>query len=63
MRKTARFSIYAGAVLSLCLASSQAQQPLQTLHRHVRPAVSHGQATPVGDLDPAQHLHFSIVLQ
>ena len=63
MRKIVCCSIFAGAVLGFCSASSPAQQPLQTLHHHVRHAVSNGQASPLGRLDRAQHLQFSIVLQ
>ena len=41
---------------------AQAQQVRQTLHRHVRPAVSEGRAALVGPLPAAQHLNLSIVL-
>src|SRR5471030_2910828 len=40
----------------------QAQQLLQELHRHVRPAVSRRQATLVGPLPGTQKMQLSIVL-
>ncbi|HTA26075.1 MAG TPA: protease pro-enzyme activation domain-containing protein [Terriglobales bacterium] len=39
-----------------------AQQPLQVLHNHVRPAVASGQAAPVGLLPPTQRLNLAITL-
>ena len=43
-------------------AQQQAQQVVQTLHHHVRPAVLDGQAAAVGLLPPEQRLNLSIVL-
>ncbi len=53
--------------LSVCIlfvssVQAHAQQPVQTLHGHVRPAVSRGEAKRVGDLPPTQRLNLSIVL-
>ncbi|WP_158787169.1 FG-GAP-like repeat-containing protein [Granulicella sp. L46] len=42
--------------------SSFAQQPLQVLHHHVRPAVSDGRAALLSPLAADQQLHISIVL-
>ncbi len=42
--------------------TGQAQPSIQTLHNHVRSAVSSGQATLVGSLPPDQIIHLSIVL-
>ncbi len=42
--------------------SSFAQQPLQVLHHHVRPAVSDGRAALLSPLPADQQLHISIVL-
>lgn len=42
--------------------SSFAQQPLQALHHHVRPAVSDGRAALISSLPGEQRLHISIVL-
>jgi subtilase family serine protease len=62
-----------GRVSALCLAlvvmvcgawnAGQAQQSLQALHRHVRPAVSSGQAALVSPLPTTQRMNLSIVLQ
>ena len=46
----------------LIATSVLAQQSLQVLHRHVRPAVSNGQAALVGSLPPAQRMNVSILL-
>ena len=43
-------------------AAGQAQQPLQTLHSHVRPVVASGQAAAVGVLPPTQRLNLAIML-
>jgi uncharacterized membrane protein len=40
----------------------QAQEPVQTLHNHVRPSVANGQAARVGLLSATQRLKLSIVL-
>jgi subtilase family serine protease len=42
--------------------SAQAQQTLQTLHHHVRPAVSSGAAVPVSMLPATQRLQLAIML-
>jgi hypothetical protein len=56
------FELSAFAALLLSSAQAHAQQPVQTLHGHVRPAVASGQAKRVGDLPAAQRLNVSIVL-
>src|SRR5271165_5584638 len=43
--------------------AGQAQQSLQVLHHHVRPAVASGQAAPVGLLRPTQRMNLAITLQ
>ena len=48
------------AIVFVC--GAQAQQSLQVLHSHVRPAVTSGQAELVGSLPPTQRLRLSIVL-
>jgi subtilase family serine protease len=52
------------AVISFFLLTiaASAQQPLQVLHSHVRPAVASGQAAPVGLLPPTLRLHLAIML-
>jgi hypothetical protein len=55
--------MFVTAFFCIYLICSRAQQPLQTLHHHVRPAVSNGQAVLVGNLPPAQRLRLSLVLQ
>jgi subtilase family serine protease len=50
------------AVLLLFTIPGQAQQRLQVLHNHVRPAVASGQAAPVGLLPPSQRLNLAIML-
>ena len=50
------------AALLLCAIQGNAQQSRQTLHLHVRPAVSSGQAVVVGVPTPTQRLNLSIVL-
>jgi subtilase family serine protease len=55
-------SIGCASVLWLVTLSSPAQQTLQVLHDHVRPAVSSGQAAPAGFLPATQHMNFSIML-
>ena len=53
----------ASTVLLIAGASfARAQQPLQALHRHVRPEIANGSAPYVGALDPESTLNFSIVL-
>ncbi len=61
-----------GRIAALCLAlvamvcgawnAGQAQQSLQALHKHVRPAVSSGQAALVSSLPATQRMNLSIVL-
>ncbi|HTS35408.1 MAG TPA: protease pro-enzyme activation domain-containing protein [Candidatus Solibacter sp.] len=54
------------ALISVALlsftSSGLAQQKLQVLHNHVRPAVANGQAAPVGLLPSNQRLHLAIEL-
>jgi subtilase family serine protease len=52
------FSIVVLSLLDVC----QAQQTLQALHGHVRPAVSSGRAALVGSLPPEKQMNLSIVL-
>src|SRR5271157_3845393 len=61
--------LLAGSAALICAAmfllfaiAGQAQQPLQVLHNHVRPAVASGQAVPVGLLPPTQRLNLAIML-
>ncbi|MGA7830605.1 MAG: protease pro-enzyme activation domain-containing protein [Terracidiphilus sp.] len=48
--------------LMLSGISGQAQQSLQVLHHHVRPAITNGQAARVGPLPRSQGMNLSIVL-
>jgi subtilase family serine protease len=57
------------AAVCLCAAAfvlftnpMHAQQALQVLHNHVRPAVANGQAVPVGLLPATQEMHLAITL-
>src|SRR5271166_4591250 len=50
------------AMFLLFTIAGQAQQPMQALHNHVRPAVASGQAAPVGLLPPTQRLNVAIML-
>ncbi len=50
------------AALLLFGIQGQAQELRQTLHSHVRPAVSSGEAALVGSLPPEQRMNLSIVL-
>jgi hypothetical protein len=54
--------LFVCATLFLFSIPDQAQQSLQVLNSHVRPAVSSGQAALVSVLPPEQHLNVSIVL-
>lgn len=67
MKKENRFLPLVAVCLSvtallLLTTPMQAQQPLQTLHSHVRPAVANGQAVPVGFLSPNMRLNLAIQL-
>ena len=55
-----RLSVFAALLLSAIPV--QAQQSLQVLHHHVRPAVSSGQAVTVGPVPGTQRLKLSLVL-
>ena len=55
-------ALICAAIFALFTIAGQAQQSLQRLHNHVRPAVANGQAVPVGLLPPAQHLNLAIML-
>jgi subtilase family serine protease len=55
-------ALICAATLLLFTIAGQAQQPLQVLHNHVRPAVAGGRAAPVGLLPPAQRLNLAIML-
>ena len=50
------------AALLLFTIPGQAQQSLQVLHNHVRPALASGQAAPVGFLPPSERLNLAIML-
>ena len=50
------------AAFLLTTITGQAQQPLQVLHNHVRPAVASGQAAQVGVLPSTQRLNLAIML-
>ncbi|MGA8428957.1 MAG: S53 family peptidase [Candidatus Sulfotelmatobacter sp.] len=50
------------ALFLLFTLSAQAQQALQVLHDHVRPAISSGEATPVGVLPSNQRMKLAITL-
>ena len=50
------------AVFLLLTLPGQAQQALQVLHNHVRPAVANGQAAPVGVLPSTQRMNLAITL-
>ena len=55
-------AVVGAAGLFLFTVAGQAQQSLQVLHHHVRPAVASGQAVPVGLLPPAQRMNLAIML-
>jgi len=55
-------ALVCAAVVLLFAIAGQAQQPLQVLHNHVRPAVASGQAVRVGLLPPTQRLNLAIML-
>ena len=50
------------AALLLFTIPGQAQQAVQILHNHVRPAVTSGQAASVGFLPPTQRMNLAIML-
>src|ERR1039458_8067151 len=54
--------VVCAAALLLFTIPGEAQQALQVLHKHVRPAVASGRATPVGFLPSAQRLNLVIHL-
>ena len=67
MSKKARFlagpaALIGAAMFLLFAIAGEAQQSLQVLHNHVRPAVASGQAAPVGLLPPTQRLNVAIML-
>src|SRR5208283_3123676 len=55
-------ALVCAAVFLLFTIAGQAQQPLQVLHNHVRPAVASGRAVRVGLLPPTQRLNLAIML-
>jgi len=55
-------AVVGAAGLLLFTITGQAQQSLQVLHHHVRPAVASGQAAPVGLLRPTQRMNLAITL-
>jgi hypothetical protein len=55
-------ALICAAVFLLFTIPGQAQQPLQVLHNHVRPAVASGQAVPMGLLPPKQRLNLAILM-
>jgi hypothetical protein len=53
------------AMFSLFAITGRTQQPpsnLQVLHNHVRPAISNGQAVPVGLMPTTEHMNLAIML-
>jgi hypothetical protein len=62
-RSLSRVAVFLWAVtLLLFTHTTQAQQALQVLHNHVRPAVKSGQAVPVGFVSPKTRMYLSIEL-
>src|SRR5271157_1254067 len=57
-----RAALICAAMFLLFTTAGQAQQSLQVLHNHVRPAVASGQAAPVGVLPRSQRLNLAIML-
>src|SRR5271165_1826900 len=57
-----RTALICAAMSLLLTITGQAQQPLQLLHNHVRPAVASGKAVPVGVLPSTQRLNLAIML-
>src|ERR1035438_7130941 len=57
-----RAALICAAMFLLFTIAGQAQQPLQVLHNHVRPAVAGGQAAVVGLLPSTQRLNLAIML-
>jgi subtilase family serine protease len=55
-------ALLCAAAFMLLTISGQAQQKLQTLNHHVRPAVLSGQAVPVGFLPATERLQLAIML-
>jgi len=55
-------TLICSAMFSTLTIASQAQQPLQVLHNHVRPVVSSGQAAKVSTLPSTQRLQLAIQL-
>jgi subtilase family serine protease len=61
MVRSIRYLFLTLAAFTFLAMGAQAQQ-LQVLHGHVRPAVSNGQATPVGVLPATQRMKLAIML-
>src|ERR1017187_3134715 len=55
-------ALVCAAALLLFTNPGQAQQSLQAVHNHVRPAVASGQAVPVSFLAPTEHMNLAIML-
>lgn len=55
-------AVVCAAAFLLLPIPGQAQQPLQVLHNHVRPAITGGEAAPVGLLPPNQRMNLAITL-
>ncbi len=55
-------ALVCAAIFLLFTVPGQAQQQLQLLHSHVRPAIANGQAAPVGLLPPTQRMNLAITL-
>ncbi|MGD0599964.1 MAG: protease pro-enzyme activation domain-containing protein [Terriglobales bacterium] len=55
-------ALVCAAAFLLFTIPGHAQQSLQVLHNHVRPAVASGQAAPVGFLAPTERMNLAIML-
>ncbi len=67
MRENSRSPLGRAAVLSVAVflfftIAAQAEQKMQVLQKHVRPAVSSNQAVPLRFMDPTQRLNLAILL-
>jgi subtilase family serine protease len=55
-------ALVCATIFLLFTVPGHAQQQLQLLHSHVRPAIANGQAAPVGLLPPTQRMNLAITL-
>lgn len=54
--------VIAAVLVTAGIASGRSQQPVQVLHKHVRPEVANGTAQYVGPMTPESRINFSLVL-